>query len=123
MKIRIAVSVFVAAHGLGYIIWFLAAWVPSVLGSDAQFDTGAFAKVFGIAAIAALAGFLTSAWGIWHGEEWWPTALVISLIAAIPTAWFVWNPVGDVSVMAELANAGLVATTLLPMGDRLLGAH
>ena len=34
-----------------------------------------------------------------------------------------WNPVGSVSFNAFVANALLGAATLMPWGDRFLGAH
>ena len=35
----------------------------------------------------------------------------------------IWNPVLTVSVRALVANIGLAAATLMPWGDRILGAH
>jgi len=127
---RIAAALFVALHGIGYSIWFLSAWVPSVLGTGSKQltfgdvpATGGLGKALGVVALLVLAGFLASAWGIWQETSWWPVSLIASAIVGIPIAFSVWNPVGTVSVMAELANAGLVAATLVPWGDRLLGAH
>lgn len=33
---RIAAALFVAAHGIGYIIWFMSAWAPATLGGPEQ---------------------------------------------------------------------------------------
>ncbi len=126
---RIAAALFVAAHGIGYSIWFLGSWTPDVLGAsdknlvivDAP-ATGAAGKAAGVLAVLVLAGFLASAWGIWQQTGWWPSTLLTTMVAAVPIA-LLWNPVGNVSAMATMANVGLIAATLMPGGDRFLGAH
>lgn len=128
---RIATAIFVAAHGVGYSIWFLATWMPSVMGtSDNNLTfpaeapaTGPLGRTLGIVSLAVLAGFLASAWGIWQQTTWWPLTLISSAVAAIPIALVMWNPVGVVSVPATAANLALVAATLMAWGERFLGAH
>jgi len=127
---RIAAALFIAAHGVGYILWFMASWMPAALGTGSKqlsigegVVTGRLGKAIGLVALVVLAGFLVAAWGVWQQASWWPTVLVASALAAFPTALAVWNPVGNVSMMAGLANVGLLAATFMPWGERLLGPH
>ena len=130
MRLRIGVALFTAAHGIGFVLWFLITWLPSTLGgatrslsfTDAP-ATGFLGKSFGILALLVLAGFLISARGIWRQTSWWPETLGATAAVAIPTAWSVWNPVGDVSSMAELANVALLVVALLSSGRRFLAAN
>ena len=126
---RIAAAIFVAAHGIGFSIWFMSAWTPTALRGSSQHltflpdvpATGAVGKALGIVALAVLAGFLVSAWGIWQQAAWWPVALLGSAAASLPVASAVWNPVGIVSVPATLASVALIAATLMPWGEQFLG--
>jgi hypothetical protein len=128
---RIAAAVFVAAHGIGFSIWFLSAWIPAALDRGTRHlslfpdvpATGAVGKALGLVAVAVLAGFLLAAWGIWVQAAWWPAALLGSAIVSVPIALAVWNPVGIVSVPALLASVALIAATLMPWGERFLGPH
>jgi hypothetical protein len=127
---RVAAALFIAAHGVGYILWFMASWTPAALGTRSKqlsigedVVTGGLGKAIGLVALVVIAGFLVAAWGVWQQAPWWPTVLVVSAVAAFPTAFAVWNPVANVSVMAGLANVGLLAATFMPWGERLLGAH
>ena len=122
---RTAAAVFVASHGIGYSIWFMSAWTPSVLQSSKNLTfpantpaTGKLGKALGLVSLAVLAGFVVSAWGIWQETSWWPVSLIGSIVASTPVALAVWNPVGIVSLLATLANVGLVAATLMPWGQR-----
>jgi hypothetical protein len=49
--------------------------------------------------------------------------LLGSALGSLPVAMAVWNPVGMVSVPATLASVALIAATLMPWGERLLGPH
>ena len=127
---RTAAAIFVASHGIGYIIWFMSAWTPSVLHSSKSLTfpanapaTGILGKAIGLASLAVLAGFVASAWGIWQATSWWPVTLIGSVVASTPVAFAIWNPVGIVSLLATLANIGLVAATLMPWGQRFLPPH
>lgn len=126
---RTAAALFIAAHGIGYSIWFLGSWIPAALGAGdrelvllGQPATGPIGKALGLLALAALAGFLAAAWGLWQQTGWWQIVLLSTMPVAVPIA-LLSNPVAGVSVMATLANIGLVAATLMPWGDRLLGGH
>jgi hypothetical protein len=127
---RTAVTIFVASHGIGYIIWFMSAWTPSALRSSKSLTfsdnapaTGIFGKAIGLLSLAVLAGFVASAWGIWQETSWWPVSLIGSVVASTPVAFAVWNPVGVVSLLATLANVGLVAAIVMPWGQRFFPPH
>ena len=97
---RIAAALFVAAHGIGYTIWFMSAWTPATLGERekavALFNAPASAgagKTVGVLALLVVAGFLAAAFGIWQQTAWWPAALVAIIVAAVPIG-LLWNPVG-----------------------------
>lgn len=122
---RTAEAIFVASHGIGYIIWFMSAWTPSALRRSHSLTfrvntpaTGMLGRAIGLAALAVVAGFVASAWGIWQETSWWPVSLLGSVVVSTPVAFAIWNPVGIVSVLATLANIGLVAATLMPWGER-----
>jgi hypothetical protein len=118
---RIATSVFLAAHGIGFSIWFMSSWTPSALGSrtprlNVLTDvpvTGALGKTVGILALAVMAGFAVAAWGGLTQVPWWPGAL-LSVAAASLFVAVAWNPVGAVRASAVAASAALIAATLMP---------
>lgn len=127
---RTAAAVFVASHGIGYSIWFMSAWTPSAMHNSKSLSfpadtpaTGKLGKALGLVSLAVLAGFVVSAWGIWQGTSWWPVSLIGTIVASTPVALAVWNPVGIVSLLATLANVGLVAATLMPWGQRFFPPH
>jgi hypothetical protein len=130
---RIAAAVFVGAHGVGHVLWFMSAWMPSALETrrgpvaltflpDLSV-TGTAGKALGLLALVVVLGFLASAWGIWTQASWWPRLLIASVVASGIVLATVWNPVGTVSVNALAADIGLAAATFMPWGQRLLGAH
>jgi hypothetical protein len=80
-------------------------------------------KLVGLLALAVLVGFVATSWGIWTQTEWWPQTLLGSAASSMVVLFLIWNPVMTVSVRALLANLGLAAATLMPWGDRILGAH
>ena len=128
---RLAVSIFIAAHGIGFSIWFMSAWIPAALDADARHvtllpgtpATGALGKALGLLALLVLIGFLATAWGVWQQTPWWPTTMMGSVATSLLVAVAVWNPVGIVSVPATLASIALLLATITPLGDRLLGPH
>jgi hypothetical protein len=135
MRMRIAAAIFVGAHGAGHIIWFMATWARWSLGESGRAEVakheGGFivpalspmGKLVGGLALVVLAGFFTAAAGIWTQATWWPPLLIGSAVVSLAVAVLMWNPVMNVSVRALLANIGLAAATLMPWGDRILGAH
>jgi hypothetical protein len=79
------VAVVVAAHGVGFTLWFLAAWVrglkvgPGYEGrmgsSHLVFSrdvpvTGGLGKATGLLALLLMVGFLITAWGIFVESSW-----------------------------------------------------
>ena len=132
---RIAAAVFVAAHGLGHIVWFMTTWAQWSLGGSGRADLAKhergfivpalspWGKFVGLLALCVLLGFLATAWGIWTQTGWWAATLLGSAAASMAVLVLIWNPVLTVSIRALLANVGLAAATLMPWGDRILGAH
>lgn len=126
---RIAASIFIAAHGIGFSIWFMSAWTPAALDADGGHvtflpdapGTGVLGKALGLLALLVLIGFVATAWGVWQQTPWWPTTMVGSALASVLVALAIWNPVGIVSILALLASVALLVATLTPLGERLLG--
>lgn len=132
---RLAAAIFVAIHGLGHIIWFFTTWVQEALGKDGQEQldkrrpyflispTGSLGRALGILSLVVIVGFAATGWGIWTEASWWPSLLLASAISSMAVILAMWNPIFRLSVRALLADVGLVAATLMPWGDRILGAH
>ena len=128
-------AIFVAAHGLGHVVWFMATWAQWSLGGSGRADlakhengflvpalSGA-GKVVGALSLVALVGFLAASWGVWTQQAWWPQVLLASVVPSAIALFAMWNPVGNVSFNALVANALLAAATYMPWGERFLGAH
>ena len=132
---RIVGAIFVAAHGLGHIVWFMATWAQWSLGGSGRADLAKHedgflvsalspaGKVIGGLALLALLGFVAASFGVWTEQSWWPTVLLASVVPSAIALLAMWNPVGNVSFNALVANAVLAAATYMPWGDRFLGAH
>lgn len=132
---RVLGAVFVAAHGLGHIIWFMSTWARWSLGGSGRAELAKHeasflvdplsvtGKVVGVLALLALVGFLVTAWGVWADASWWPQALALSAVPSVIALFAMWNPVGTVSFNAFVANVLLGAATFMPWGERFLGAH
>ena len=135
MIMRTAAAIFVAIHGLGHIIWFFSTWTQRALGKEgrAQLENhrhnflveprGLAGRAVGILSLLVLIGFTLAAWGIWTEASWWPALLLGTAIASMLVILSMWNPIMRLSIRALLANVGLVAATLMPWGERFLGAH
>jgi hypothetical protein len=128
---RLAASIFIAAHGIGFSIWFMSAWTPAALDAGPTHvtllpdtpSTGAVGKALGLLALVVLVGFVATAWGVWQQTPWWPTTMLGATVASLFVAVAVWNPVGIVSVPAVLASLALLVATVTPLGERYLGPH
>ena len=132
---RTAAAIFVAAHGVGHVIWFLMTWARPALGKRGRAEvdshrsrylvepTSAAGKALGALAIVVLVAFVATGIGIWIEASWWEPTLLLSVIASLPILFTMWNPVGIVSFNALVANIGLGAATLMPWGERFLGVH
>ena len=122
MVVRIVLGIFVFAHGIGHLAWMLAAFFPAsqdgpvsdrVLTGLADARSPA-AKVIAVVGVGASALFVTAAIGVFAASEGWfaPALGGIVLSTLVAVSW--WNPVGVVSVMALLANIGLIFAKLVP---------
>ena len=122
MAVRIVLGIFVFAHGVGHLAWMLAAFFPAsqdgpvsnrVLGGLADARSPA-AKVIAVIGIFAGGLFVVASFGVFASAGGWftPALAGIALSSLVATSW--WNPVGVVSVMALLANAGIVLAKLIP---------
>ena len=137
---RLAAAIFVAIHGLGHIVWFFSTWMPVALGQQGRTmleersehllvdPKSANGKIVGAVSLLVIAGFAASAWGIWSEASWWPPVLIGSVIASLLVIFGMWNPIQapgpiPISVRALLADVALGAATLMPWGERFLGAH
>lgn len=132
---RIAAAIFITLHGLGHVIWFLATWEQKWLGKSGRADMAKhedrfivkalspMGRIVGLLALVVLAGFAATGIGVWAETTWWPALLIGSAIVSMFVLVLMWNPVMTVSIRALLANIGLTAATLMPWGDKFLGAH
>jgi hypothetical protein len=137
---RLAAAIFVATHGLGHIVWFFSAWMPVALAEQGRTmleerrehllvdPKSANGKIVGAVSLLVIAGFAASAWGIWSDASWWPPMVIGSAIASLLVIFGMWNPIKapgpiPISVRALLADVALGAATLMPWGERFLGAH
>lgn len=131
--IKVLAPIVVAAHGIGFTMWFLAAWVPGtsvtptpghVLLADDVAITSPIGKVAGLVSLAIVVGFLLVALGMFTGASWWPALAVV--MAVISTAIVVvpwWSVVPVMSAIGALAvNALLIAFAMVPAWNETL-AH
>jgi hypothetical protein len=131
--VRIVSSIVVAAHGLGFTMWFLASWIPGAklgAGSHLLFAPGVgvggrLGRATGLLSLAVVAGFLATAWGIYVDASWWtPLAVLTSAvsIAGVVIPW--WTTVPPMSAVgAFVVDVAVLVAALVPsIGDRLTGA-
>jgi hypothetical protein len=122
MVVRILFGVFLFAHGVGHLAWMLAAFFPAsqegpvsdrVLTGLADASSPA-AKLIAVVGIGAAVLFATAAISVFAASDGWfmPALAGIVLSSLVAVSW--WNPIGVVSVMALLANAGIVLAKLTP---------
>lgn len=128
---RIVVLAVLVAHGLGHLIWFLAAWTP--VRSGVREGPWIFpgdvtirhpiGRLLGLVALAALACLLAAAWGLLGLQEWWRTATLagclLSIVAVVP--WLRQSP-GTTPFNALAADVGLLIFLALPISQELLVA-
>jgi hypothetical protein len=105
---RILISIVVAAHGIGHVLFLvstfgLADWGQSAhswLLTNAVGDVATRA-IGTIIWFVAVAGFLAAAVGIWTEMEWWRTAAIVSSIVSIIGLVLFWsNPAGGPTLSA-----------------------
>src|SRR3990172_5573318 len=90
LRARNVVALVVFAHGIGYLLWFLPAWVPQLkLGEGKHMlladltMSDPVGKVFGLLVLVVLVGFVVSAWGIAIEASWWAPLAIASAIGGL----------------------------------------
>jgi len=132
--IRPALALIMFAHGVGYMLWFLPAWVPSaglVVGrhwmfSSAVLITDPIGKVFGLVALAVLAGFVGAAWGLFARLPWWEPLAATSAAVGLLVLLVWWSvPASGSAIGALVVNlailAGLRLPSMQPHLNRIIG--
>jgi hypothetical protein len=118
----------VAAHGIGFSLWFLASWLGMKTGSGSQWlfsdltITSPAGKLFGIVALILIVGFLATAVGIFTSASWWPAVGLVSATAAMLVVVPWWNVVPLTSALgASVVNAALILAAFISgAGQQLL---
>ena len=135
--IRFALALILLMHGVGHIMGFSAAWVPSLstTGYMPRFTSASWifsggigvdspvGRAFALLLLVAMLGFLGSAVGLVTNQAWWipmaAGAAVLSLVAIVP--WMQSWPPGSFAG-AVLVDLLVIAITLLPWGQRFVQA-
>ena len=121
---RLLVVVFLVMHGIGHVLWFLAAWTPIRAGmSDERWSLpgdvtirSPLGRVWGLLALATMIAFLAAAvvllggWVGWRGLTY--IGVVLSFVAVAP--WRRQSP-GSTWLMAILADLVLLFLLALPI--------
>ncbi len=126
-ELKNIVALLVAAHGIGFSLWFLASWVPAakvvtttttphwLLSSEVGIGDPV-GRITGLLAVAVMVGFLAVAWGIFTGAVWWAglavTTSVVSLIAIVIPWWSVVPPFSAIG--ATLVDLAVIGFAVLP---------
>jgi hypothetical protein len=115
-------TVVVAAHGIGFSLWFLAAWLGMKIGPGSQWlfsdvsIVSPVGRIFGLLALALMIAFLVTAFGIFTGTGWWPAlGLTTAAIASIVVILW-WNIVTPASAVGALAVNALVMVAAVLVG-------
>jgi hypothetical protein len=124
------IVIVLAAHGVGQILPFLAAWTSGKIFSDASwlFSSGVgmrtpVGQTFALLGLLALLGFIGGAMGLLVGQGWWQplliSASVLSLLVAIPwaAAWPTGSLIGNI-----LVDVVVLVALLTPWGERVAHA-
>jgi hypothetical protein len=128
---KVLAPIVVAAHGIGFTMWFLAAWVPGIsvtptpghaLVADDIAITSPIGRVAGLVSLAVVVGFLLVALGMFTGASWWPSLAVLTAVistAVVVVPW--WSVVPVMSAIGALAvNALVIAFALVPAWNETL---
>jgi hypothetical protein len=128
---RTLAPIVVAAHGAGFTMWFLAAWVPGVsvtstpghaLFADDLAITSPIGKVAGLVSLAIVVGFLLVALGMYTDASWWPALAVAAAVlstAIVVVPW--WSAVPLISATGALVvNALVIAFAIVPAWNQVL---
>jgi hypothetical protein len=130
--VRTVAAIVVAAHGIGFSMWFLASWFASIrigtgtqwlLPGDVEIASGT-GRAFGVLSLLGVGAFLATAWGILGESSWWPPLGGVTALASFAIVipwWTIVRPFNAVG--ATLVNLLLIAAWLVPsFGDRIVGA-
>lgn len=128
---RILVIVFLAMHGIGHIIWFLAAWTsvgagvrdgPWILPGNVTIRSP-LGKLWGILALLALVLLGAAALALLGQQAGWRqltyVGVMVSLVAVTP--WLRQSP-GTTPINAIIADLALLFVLALPLSEELLGS-
>ena len=125
---RLLVVVFLVMHGIGHVIWFLAAWtlVRAGVGDGAWILPGKvtiqspIGRIWGLLALAAMIVFLAAAVALLVDLPDWRAmtnlGVVLSFVAVVP--WRRQSP-GSTWLMAILADLVLLFLLALPLSVEL----
>ena len=114
---RILLVVFLVMHGIGHIIWFLAAWTPVRAGvKDGPWllpgnvtIRSPIGKLLGLLALVVVIVFVVAAAGLLLMEPWWAAVaefgVFLSFGAVVP--WLRQSP-GSTPINAIFANIALM---------------
>jgi len=127
---RLLVVVFLVMHGIGHIIWFLAAWTPIkagvgdgawILPGDVTISSPV-GKLWGLLALMVVVLFLSAAAGLVLQATWWGSAtrFGVFLSFAVVVPWLRQSPraTGINAIVADLILMFLLA---LPLSVELTG--
>ena len=119
--IRVIAGIFLVLHGLVHLLYFgqsarLFELQPGLTWPDGSW---AFSKLFGVSStrvlasaclILAAAGFVIGAIGIFFGQSWWRTAVIVSAVFSVIVYVLFWNgrwqrldAQGGVGILIEIA--------------------
>jgi hypothetical protein len=122
------VIVFLVMHGIGHIIWFLAAWTPIKAGiKDGPWILpGSFTirsipgRITGLLALIVLLVFVGTGLALLLEQTWWRTtaqvAAIVSLVAIFP--WTRQSPRAN-TLNAILADLAIMFVLALPISVEL----
>ena len=128
---RLLVVVFLAMHGLGHFVWFLAAWTRVRAGvGDGRWGLpgnvsvrSPLGKVWGVLALLAVVLFMWASLALLAGSPGWRgltfLGIVVSFVAVGP--WRRASP-GSTWLVAILADLVLLILLALPLSVELVAA-
>lgn len=128
---RILVVIVLAVHGIGHIIWFLAAWTGYSAGvRDGRWILpgnvtirSPLGKVWGILALLAMTLFVAAALALLgQVASWRQLAYVGALLSSVTVVPWLRQSPGSTAINAIIANLAVMFVLALPLSDELIGA-
>jgi hypothetical protein len=121
---RILLAVLLAMHGIGHIIWFLAAWTPVRAGvRDGSWSLpgnvtirSPIGRVLGLLALVVVVLFIIAAGGLALQQPWWAgwAEVGVFLSFAVVVPWLRQSP-GSTAINAIVANIVLMFVLALDL--------